>query len=47
MATFIKIDAKAATVLALAAAVIVWAIIAPESFQATVNAAVEAVRGIA
>lgn len=41
MATFIKIGAKTALVLALAAAVIVWAAVAPASLQTTVNAAVD------
>lgn len=35
---FIKIDTKASIILVLAAAVIAWAVLAPESFQAAVNA---------
>lgn len=43
MATFIKIDAKAAIILVLAAAVIAWMVLAPESSQAAVDAALNAV----
>lgn len=43
MATFIKIGTKATVVLVLAAAVIVWAVVAPASFQAAVSAAIDTV----
>jgi hypothetical protein len=43
MATFIQIGTKTGVVLVLAAAVIVWGLIAPASLQATVNAAFETV----